>query len=40
MVLKIMVLNLGRGLELLKTEIERISDYIHQMHDSHSFFQN
>jgi len=31
---------LSRGFQSLKTEIERISDYIHQMHGMHSFFQN
>ncbi len=31
---------LSRGFESLKTEIERISYYIHQMHGMHSFFQD
>lgn len=30
----------GSGFESLKTKIERISYYIHQMHGMHSFFQN
>jgi len=31
---------MSRGFESLKTEIERLSDYIHQMHGMHPSFQN
>lgn len=30
----------GSGFESLKIKIERISDYIYQMHGIHSFIQN